>query len=222
MLIFTKKKVQLHDKLKTFIILFLGICFASFVLNLFDCFHSTPWHAIVFILILLPNHVILAKKYHFKSKNIHKIDLINKLLISVDVIPNSIVLAQAVNESGWGTSRFAKEYNALFGQYTYDINSGVVPYEREKGKKHLVKNFATIDKSVESYFKNINTHYAYEKFRLTRKLMRDKNNFSNINLLVYTLNTYAEDNNYVETISSIIESNKLSQFDVINYTPSKS
>ena len=52
--------------------------------------------------------------------------------------------------------------------------------------------------------------------------MRNKNNFSNINLLVERLNTYAEDNNYVETISSIIESNKLSQFDVINYTPSKS
>ena len=164
----------------------------------------------------------IAKKYKIKTSNKHKIDLVNQLLISIDIIPNSIVLAQAANESGWGTSRFAKEYNALFGEYTYDFSKGVMPLKREEGKKHLVKAFASYDKSVKSYFKNINTHYAYEKFRLTRKLMRDKNNFLNINLLVKRLNTYAEDNNYVETISSIIETNKLSQFDIINYTPSKS
>ena len=164
----------------------------------------------------------IAKKYKIKINNKHKIDLVNQLLISIDIIPNSIVLAQAANESGWGTSRFAKEYNALFGEYTYDFSKGVIPLKREAGKKHLVKAFSSYDNSVKSYFKNINTHYAYEKFRLTRKLMRDKNNFSNINLLVERLNTYAEDNNYVETISSIIESNKLFQFDIINYTPSKS
>ena len=164
----------------------------------------------------------IAKKYNININNKHKIDLVNQLLIFVDIIPNSIVLAQAANESGWGTSRFAKEYNALFGEYTYDFSKGVIPLKREEGKRHLVKAFSSYDNSVESYFKNINTHYAYEKFRLTRKLMRDKNIFSNINLLVERLNTYAEDDNYVETISSIIESNKLYQFDIINYTPSKS
>lgn len=164
----------------------------------------------------------IAKKYKIKTNNKHKIDLVNELLIYIDIIPNSIVLAQAANESGWGTSRFAKEYNALFGEYTYDFSKGVIPLKREVGKRHLVKAFSSYDNSVESYFRNINTHYAYEKFRLTRKVMRDKNNFSNINLLVQKLNTYAEDNNYVETITSIIESNKLSQFDVFNYTPSKS
>ena len=93
---------------------------------------------------------------------------------------------------------------------------------REKGKKHLVKAFSSYDNSVKSYFSNINTHYAYEKFRLTRKLMRDKNNFSNLNLLVERLNTYAEDDNYVKTITSIIESNQLYQFDILIYSPSKS
>ena len=164
----------------------------------------------------------IAKKYKIKTNNKHKIDLVNELLVFVDIIPNSIVLAQAANESGWGSSRFAKEYNALFGEYTYDFSKGVVPLKREEGKKHLVKAFSSYNNSIESYFKNINTHYAYEKFRLTRKQMRDKNNFSNINLLVERLNTYAEDDNYVETISSIIESNKLYLFDIINYTPSKS
>ena len=164
----------------------------------------------------------IAKKYKIKINNKHKIDLVNQLLIFIDIIPNSIVLAQAANESGWGTSRFAKEYNALFGEYTYDFSKGVIPLKREEGRKHLVKAFSSYDNSIKSYFRNINTHYAYEKFRLTRKLMRDKNNFSNINLLVERLNTYAEDDSYVETISSIIESNKLYQFDIINYTPSKS
>jgi len=164
----------------------------------------------------------IAKKYKIKTTNKHKIDLVDQLLISVDFIPNSIVLAQAANESGWGTSRFAKEYNAFFGEYTYDFSKGVVPLNRDEGKTHLVKAFSSFDKSIVSYFKNINTHYAYEKFRLTRKLMREKNNFSNINLLVATLDTYAEDDKYIETIGSIIKSNKLYQFDIINYSPSKS
>ena len=146
----------------------------------------------------------------------------NEILISVDIIPNSIVLAQAANESAWGTSRFAKEYNAFFGEYTYDFSKGVIPLNREEGKKHLVKSFSSFDKSVESYFKNIHSHRAYKKFRLIRKLMRDKNNFSNVSLLVETLNSYAEDDNYIGTINSIIESNNLYKFDIVSYTPSRS
>ena len=65
----------------------------------------------------------LATKYSVSTKNRHKIDIINDLLISVDIIPNSIALAQAANESGWGSSRFATEFNALFGESTYDSKS---------------------------------------------------------------------------------------------------
>ena len=164
----------------------------------------------------------IAKKYRVNTNNIHKIDLVKKLLISVDIIPNSIVLAQAANESGWGKSRFAKDYNALFGEYTYDFEKGVMPLEREQGKTHLVKVFPSVNNSVESYFKNINTHYAYEKFRLIRQLMRNKNNFSKISLLVESLDAYAEDEKYVHTISSIIESNKLYEFDIFIYSNSRS
>ena len=85
----------------------------------------------------------IAKKYKININNKHKIDLVNQLLIFVDIIPNSIVLAQAANESGWGTSRFAKEYNALFGEYTYDFSKGVIPLKREEGKRHLVKAFSS-------------------------------------------------------------------------------
>ena len=156
----------------------------------------------------------LANKYLINSKNKHKIDLVQELLQSVDIIPTSIVLAQAANESGWGRSRFAREYNALFGQYTYDETSGVVPYEREEGKKHLIKNFSSIDKSVESYFKNINTHHAYENFRNVRSKIYKKN--LDIKLLTQTLDVYAEDESYVDIINSIIDSNNFTQFDSID------
>ena len=156
----------------------------------------------------------ILKKYKIFSKNKHKIDLINELLLNVNVIPNSIVLAQAANESGWGTSRFAKEYNALFGQYTYDENNGVVPFHREEGKKHLIKNFTSINKSVESYFRNINSHYAYKNFRKLRSQIEDFNNDFNIKILTNALDVYAEDKFYVKTINKIIDSNNLNQFDL--------
>jgi len=157
----------------------------------------------------------LATKYSVTAENRHKIDIINDLLISIDIIPNSIVLAQAANESGWGSSRFATEFNALFGEYTYDNNNGIMPARREEGKKHLVKYFNTIDKSVESYFININSHFAYDKFRKLRKIMRDKNNYFNINLLADKLDAYAENDEYVDIIISIIHDNQLSQYDSI-------
>ena len=158
----------------------------------------------------------MAKKYLVNSKNKHKIDLVEELLQSVDIIPNSIVLAQAANESGWGSSRFAKEHNALFGQYTYDERNGVVPLRRDKGERYLIRYFSSIDKSVESYFKNINTHSAYEKFRQTRSKMNKKNIGLNVKLLMQHLDVYAKDEFYVETINSIIETNNLMQFDLTN------
>jgi len=157
----------------------------------------------------------LATKYSVAKKNRHKIDIINDLLISIDIIPNSIVLAQAANESGWGSSRFATEYNALFGEYTYDVKAGIIPFEREEGKKHLVRYFKTIDKSVESYFININSHFAYDKFRKLRKIFRDRDSSFSVNLLVNKLDAYAEDDDYVDTIISIIKDNKLTQYDNI-------
>ena len=158
---------------------------------------------------------IISSKYLINLNNKHKIDLIEELLVSVNIIPNSIVLAQAANESGWGTSRFAKEHNALFGEYTYNQKIGVIPYEREEGKKHLIKNFKSIDKSVESYFFNINTHSAYLKFRTTRNGIHDNEIKNSIKLLTKTLEAYAEDKFYVKTLNSIIDANELNQFDSI-------
>ena len=164
----------------------------------------------------------MAKRYKVKTKSKHKLDIANELLEMVDIIPNSIVLAQAANESGWGTSRFAREYNALFGEYTYDFSNGVVPLLRENGEKHLVKAFDSVDKSVQSYFNNLNSHYAYKDFRSVRKVMRANNNFNNIKLLVNELDTYAADKNYINIINSIIDINKLNNLDKFNYSETKS
>ena len=162
----------------------------------------------------------LVAEYKIVSKNRHKIDVIDDLLISIDIIPNSIVLAQAANESGWGSSRFSREFNALFGQYTYDDKEGVVPLQRNEGEEHLIKYFSSIDQSVESYFKNINTHFAYSEFRNLRKLLRDRSNVFKpfyTKLLVNKLNVYADDNNYVDLINTIIEVNKFTQYDNTKY-----
>ena len=155
----------------------------------------------------------IAKNYNIKYREKHKLDLVNEILFNVDVIPNSIVLAQAAIESGWGSSRFAREHNALFGEYTYDTDKGVIPLNRDSGKTHLIKSFNSLDSSVKSYFNNINSHYAYREFRDIRKIMRDKNNFSDVNLLVEKLETYAADSNYVNTIRSVIEKNNFKLFD---------
>ena len=161
----------------------------------------------------------LSKNHKIKFNNSHKLDVINNLLKKVDIIPNSIVLAQAAIESGWGSSRFAQDFNALFGEYTYDSNKGVIPLERENGENHLIKAFNSYNSSVESYFNNINSHYAYEQFRELRKVMRERNNFSNVTLLVNKLDTYAEDENYIQTIRSVIKNNNFEIFDkkIISY-----
>ena len=161
----------------------------------------------------------IAEKYSIEYVNKHKLDLVEEILKNVDVIPNSIALAQAAIESGWGKSRFATEYNALFGEYTYDTDEGVIPLQRDLGEKHLIKAFSSYDNSVSSYFENINTHPAYKDFRAVRNIMRSKNNFSNINLLVNNLHTYAENENYVNILKDVIKKNDFNKFDlkIISY-----
>ena len=163
----------------------------------------------------------LSVKYLVEYKNKHKIDTINELLIKVDIIPNSIVLAQAANESGWGSSRFAQEYNALFGEYTYNVDDGVIPAKRDEGKKHLIKYFSSLDKSIESYFININTHQAYIEFRNSRNKQRKSNNNFNVYLLVKKLDVYAEDDKYVDTLNSIIKVNNFPKYDDIKLLTTK-
>ena len=110
------------------------------------------------------------KEYKLKEYSIEK------LLQKVDKIPVSLALAQAAIESGWGTSRFAIEGNALFGQYIWDQNKdGIVPENRDLGENYKIKSFNTLSDSVSSYMKNLNTNHHYAEFRINRYIMRNNN-----------------------------------------------
>ncbi len=92
----------------------------------------------------------------------YKADTLDALLIKVDEIPVSLALAQAVIESGWGTSRFAYEGNALFGQYVWgNNNNGIIPNDRDIDAKYKIKSFNSLSESVASYMKNLNTNFHY-------------------------------------------------------------
>ena len=92
----------------------------------------------------------------------------------MDMIPVSIALAQAAKESGWGTSRFALEGNAIFGQWTWS-GQGIAPLNRESDKNHKILKFPILRASVKAYKNNLNTHKSYLKFREKRNQLREKN-----------------------------------------------
>ncbi len=141
-------------------------------------------------------------------------DEIDALLRHVDVIPPSLALAQAAEESGWGTSRFAREGNALFGQRVYAPGSGIVPAEREDGEYYEVRAFDSLAGSVASYMANLNSHKAYETMRIVREAQRRAGMALDGYILAGTLFRYSERGAaYVETIRSIIRANRLERLD---------
>ena len=141
---------------------------------------------------------------------------VEDLLTKVDIIPVSIALAQAAIESGWGTSRFSIEGNALYGQWSWKKGSGIVPKERKKDENYEVKSFLSLGGSVESYMKNLNTHPNYNNFRINRALLRSHNiSISGLKLYEY-LNAYAADDKYAETLLNVIEKNNLDQFENVS------
>ena len=137
------------------------------------------------------------------------------LLKRVDVVPVSMALAQAAEESGWGTSRFAQKGNALFGQLTWsDQHSGIVPRNRRDGETHRFRSFDDLLESVRAYVHNLNTHDAYLGFRLTRAGLRDKGRPLDSLRLVASLEKYSERGPaYVEALRGLIRVNRLQDFD---------
>ena len=99
---------------------------------------------------------------------------LKELLVRMDIIPASIALAQAAKESGWGTSRFALEGNAIFGQWTWS-GQGIAPLDRASNKNHKILKFPILRASVKAYKNNLNTHKSYSKFREKRSQLRAKN-----------------------------------------------
>ena len=140
---------------------------------------------------------------------------IKELIARIDTIPTSIALAQAAKESGWGTSRFALEGNAIFGQWTW-TGQGIAPLDRESNKKHKILKFPILRASVKAYQNNLNTHKSYIKFREKRLSIREKNQTVKGLDLTDTLNNYAQTGSeYIKILNQIIKQNRLYDFEPV-------
>ena len=140
---------------------------------------------------------------------------VGELLMKIDAIPVSIALSQAAVESGWGSSRFASEGNALFGQYIWGDGKGIVPEERSEDEIHKIKSFKNLQSSVSSYMKNLNSNFHYDEFRLNRYVMRKNGiDLDGIYLAEFLYN-YSTEEGYPQKIKKIIQSNGLDDFDEV-------
>ena len=140
---------------------------------------------------------------------------LKELASRMDIIPTSIALAQAAKESGWGTSRFALEGNAIFGQWTWS-GQGIAPLDRESNKSHKILKFPILRASVKAYQNNLNTHKSYSKFRQKRSVLRDKNKEIKGLELTETLNNYAQTGTeYTKKLNEIIKQNRLMDFEPV-------
>lgn len=137
-----------------------------------------------------------------------------ELLRRIDVVPPSLALAQGAEESGWGTSRFAREGNALFGQRVFKGTNGIVPQKREEGQRHRVRAFNHLIDGIKAYLDNLNIHPAYGELRAAREKMRGDGQTIDGDVLAQTLVKYSERReDYVASIRTIIRYNGLRQFD---------
>ena len=154
----------------------------------------------------------------FKQYGVLNKDL-STLKIRMDVIPVSIALAQAAKETGWGTSRFAIEGNALYGQWTWS-EEGIKPSAADNDSSHKVMKFKVLKASVRAYQRNLNTHPSYKKFRKKRAEQRDFGSELNSLELVKFLDKYAETGKqYTEILEKIIKQNTLIDFDDARLLP---
>ena len=142
------------------------------------------------------------------------------LKIRMDEIPVSLAIAQAAKETGWGTSRFAQEGNALFGQWTWS-GEGLKPKDADKDQGHKVMRFNVLQASVRAYQRNLNTHSSYKDFRQARAKLRDLGKDLDSLILVKYLGEYAEiGDKYIEVLQKIIKQNDLKDFDDAKLLPS--
>ncbi len=154
----------------------------------------------------------------FKQYGVKNNDL-TKLKVRMDEIPVSLAIAQAAKETGWGSSRFAQEGNALFGQWTWS-GEGIKPLNVEKDEKHKVAKFKILKASVRAYQRNLNTHPSYKEFRIERAIQRDNDKKLDSLKLVNFLEKYAETGiEYTEVLKKIINQNSLKEFDDVDILP---
>ena len=154
------------------------------------------------------------KQYGVVNKNL------STLKVRMDEVPVSMAIAQAAKETGWGTSRFAQEGNALFGQWTWS-GDGIKPSDAEDDSTHKVMRFNVLQASVKAYQRNLNTHSSYKNFRSARAELRDEGKKLDSMILSEYLDKYAETGKeYVKILQQIIRQNKLADFDDAKLLPS--
>jgi len=163
-----------------------------------------------------------AKRYKVKNftkinfgslNNLQLRNIKKELLIKVNRIPVSMIIAQAIIESGWGASRFAQEGNALFGEWTWKNNDGIKP-NGNLDANFAVKSFKNISESLNSYILNLNRHPAYTEMRNYRSMMfKAGKDITGYDTAAY-LENYAEIGlAYVEKVNDMIKNNKLYKFE---------
>ena len=154
------------------------------------------------------------REYKVKNSDFAELDK------RMDIIPVSIALAQAAKESGWGTSRFALEGNAIFGQWTW-TGQGIEPLNKGKHEGHKILRFPILRASVKAYKNNLNTHKGYAEFREKRSTYRKRNKSIKGLNLTDTLDRYAQTGKeYTEILEQIIKQNNLSDFESVQLTNS--
>lgn len=157
----------------------------------------------------------IAERYGLRDVQTFNATFFQELLNRVDTIPASLALAQSANETGWGTSRFARLGNNFFGQWCFSPGCGIVPESRPEGKTYEVRRFDDVAASVRAYMYNLNTHHLYQGLRQQRELHRERQLPVTGAHLAHGLQAYStRRGEYVEELLSMINSNKLLQYDL--------
>jgi len=159
---------------------------------------------------------IQEKLAYYEFDPVEKIDgeTLRLLAQRMDIIPPSMVLAQAAIESGWGSSRFAREGNNLFGMRTYEPGTGIVPKRRPPGQTWEVAAYDTVTAGLADYIHNLNTHDPYLRLRISRARLRSNDQTITGLALVDGLRSYSElGYEYVAKVRAMIRSNGLEKYD---------
>ncbi|WP_303722559.1 glucosaminidase domain-containing protein [Malonomonas rubra] len=155
----------------------------------------------------------LATRYKIKRGALTSKQAFKELLLRADVIPAELALAQAANESAWGTSRFSQLANNLFGEWTFQPGAGIIPEDRPEGATYEVRRFESIYESIRSYLHNLNTHFAYRELRLLRAETRADGQPLDGSKLAEGLFRYSiRGEEYVKDLQSLIRANRLNRF----------
>lgn len=147
--------------------------------------------------------------YYEVDPTLPSAEIFQQLKRRIDIVPEMMVLVQAANESAWGTSRFAKRGLNLFGQWCYREGCGIIPAQRPEGQRYEVAKFDSVNQSVRSYMRNINTHPPYADLRLLRAQKRARDQQLKAIELVEGLGSYSErGDEYIEELQSMIRVNR--------------